>query len=212
MIVTRQRRKPFPWRRVLLPVVALALLAAALWWAPSRNWIANGPLAPVWRAPIWKPFTAPFDAAAQQATIRTQSAQVADLQKQLAQANSKIADRDKQMTQLQTQLDQAQQASALADTTKAKSEPAHANPAASSAPAAPGSDLSTQGTPDMQRTAAVWSSMDADAAAKIVQRLPDAYVARIFALMSPDAVGAILEAVPPAYAARLTQEHPEIQR
>jgi flagellar motility protein MotE (MotC chaperone) len=52
--------------------------------------------------------------------------------------------------------------------------------------------------------------MDADAAAKVVQRLPDAYVARIFAIMPADSVGAILENLPAAYAARLTQDRPEL--
>jgi flagellar motility protein MotE (MotC chaperone) len=62
----------------------------------------------------------------------------------------------------------------------------------------------------MRRTAAIWAAMDAESAAKVVQKLPDDYVARVFALMSPDSVGAILENLPAAYSARLTQEHPQL--
>jgi len=54
--------------------------------------------------------------------------------------------------------------------------------------------------------------MDSESAAKVVQKLPDAYVARIFALMPPDTVGAILENSPSVYAAQLTQEHPELKQ
>jgi flagellar motility protein MotE (MotC chaperone) len=64
----------------------------------------------------------------------------------------------------------------------------------------------------MRRTAAVWAAMDAESAAKVVQKLPQDYVARVFALMSPDAVGAILENLPASYAAQITQEHPQLHR
>lgn len=205
MIVTRQRRKPFPWKRVLLPLAAVALLAAALSWTPSRTWIAAGPLSPAWKAlaPVWKPISAPFDVAGQMQTISAQRATIASLQKQLANANAQVTAGQKQISALQTQLNDAQQQEALAHAVK---------PAAPQPTAAPAGDLSSQATPDMQRTAAVWAAMDADAAAKIVQKLPQDYVARVFALMSPDAVGSILENLPPAYAARLTQEHPLIRR
>ncbi|HKU66633.1 MAG TPA: hypothetical protein VJP85_02550 [Candidatus Baltobacteraceae bacterium] len=198
MIVTRQRRKPFPWKRVLIFTALIALLAGAFSWAPSRNWIATGPL-----APVWKPIAAPFDSLAQSRTISTQSAQIADLQKQLQQARSDVTNRDKQVSQLQTQVNDAQQQAALAGAAKPAAPPVQAS-------APPAADLSAQATPDMRRTAAVWSAMDSEAAAKIVQKLPQDYVARIFALMSPDAVGAILENLPASYAARLTQEHPQL--
>jgi len=198
MIVTRQRKKPFPWKRVLTPAVALSVVAAALWWPPSRAWISTGPL-----SPVWKPITVPLDVAARERMISAQNATIASLQKQLADARMQIGDRDKQLSQLQTQLTDVEQQAALAKAVK---------PAAKAAAPAPAADLSVQASPDMRRTAAVWSAMDAEAAAKVVQRLPQDYVARIFALMSPDSVGAILENVPASYAARLTQEHPELRR
>jgi flagellar motility protein MotE (MotC chaperone) len=200
MIVTRKRRKPFPWKRVLLPAAAIALLAAALSWAPSRNWIATGPL-----APVWKPVAAPFNSIEEAQTISAQNAQIAELRKQLQQARADVADRDKQISQLQTQVNDAQQQAVVASAAKPAAPAAQAS-------AAPAPDLSAQGTPDMRRTAAVWSAMDSEAAAKVVQKLPQDYVARVFALMSPDSVGAILENLPASYAARLTQEHPELHR
>lgn len=210
MIVTRQRKKPFPWRRLLLPAAAVALLAAALSWAPSRNWIAAGPLAPLWQSPPAKALSAPFNGVAQEQRLGSQERQIASLQQQLADARSQITDRDKQISQLQTQLNGAQDEAAAAKAAK----PAAAVPAKADAqPGAPqGADLATQATPDIQRTAQVWSAMDSEAAAKIVQQLPQDYVARVFAGMSPESVGAILENLPASYAAKLTQEHPELKR
>jgi Tfp pilus assembly protein FimV len=212
MIVTRRRRKAFPWKRVLYPALAAILLGFALWWTPSRTWIADGPVtSPVWRAtaPVWKPLSAPFDMAAQSGTIRAQSSQIDALGKQLADARAQIADRDKQITSLQSQLDQAQQQAAVANASK----PAPRVTAdGSAATPVPPSDLSNDATPGMRRTAQVWGAMDSEAAAKVVQKLPDSYVARIFALMTPDQVGAILENLPATYAARLTAERPELKR
>jgi flagellar motility protein MotE (MotC chaperone) len=200
MIVTRQRKKRFPWKRVLIPLVLIGLIAGAIAWTPSRTWIATGPL-----SPIWKPVAAPFDGLAESREIASQNAQIASLQKQLSDAQTQIAQRDKQISQLQTQLNDSEVQAALAKSAK----PAAVTAQASEAPA---NDLSAQGTPDMRRTAAVWAAMDAESAAKVVQKLPQDYVARVFALMSPDAVGAILENVPASYAAHLTQEHPELRR
>ena len=211
MIVTRRRKKRFPWKRTLIPAAAVAVIAFALWWSPSREFIASNPVTgPLWNAPVWKPIAKPFDAAAQQGTISAQTAQINELARQLADAQTQIAARDKQISQLQTQLNQSQQDAAVSHASK---------PAGTVVPntTAPGADVVTadltqSGTADMRRTAQVWSAMDSEAAAKVVQRLPDAYVARIFALMPPDSVGAILENLPAGYAARLTQEHPELKR
>jgi flagellar motility protein MotE (MotC chaperone) len=199
MIVTRRRKKKFPWKRALLIVSVLALIVGALWWTPSRNWIAATP-------PV-KPIATLFDPVGKQQQIDAQSAQIASLQQELASVRAEVTDRDKQISQLQTQVNDAQQQAALASAAP-KSKPA---PVPTGAPLM-GSDLSSQGTPDMRRTAQVWGAMDSEAAAKIVQRLPVDYVVRVFALMSPDSVGAILENLPSSYAARLTQEHPELKR
>ena len=47
MIVTRQRKKKQSSLPILLPIAAIAMLAIALTWPPSRNFITNGPLKPV---------------------------------------------------------------------------------------------------------------------------------------------------------------------
>lgn len=215
MIVTRQRRKKFPWRRVLLPLLAIVLLVAAVSWAPSRNFMANGPLAPVIKAaaPGWNAMTAPLRFEAQNKILGDQKQQIAALQKQLDDAKKQIGDRDKQISALTTQLNDAQQQLALKSSAPAGPVKKAATPSmAASTAVASANDLSSGASADMRRTAQVWGAMDAEAAAKVVQRLPVAYVARVMAVMSPDTVGPILEAVPPTYAAQLTREHPELQR
>lgn len=207
MIVTRQRRKPFPWRRLLLPVLAIALLTFALSWAPSRNFLANGPLAPAFKAA--QPALAPFHFEAQNRTISDQKSQIAALQKQLDDQKQQVTTRDKQISSLTTQLNQTQQQ--LAQKSSAPAAPVK-KVSTSSDVVASANDLSSGASPDMRRTAAQWGAMDPEAAAKVVQRLPVAYVARVFAVMGPDSVGPILEAVPPQLAAQLTRDHPELAR
>ena len=206
MIVTRRRKKRIPWRRYALPLALVAIVVALLSFAPTRAWIASGPL-----APAMKPVSATFDAAGREREIGSQNAQIADLQTQLVDARSQITERDKQISSLQTQLNDAQQQAAAAHAATPQ-KPADSSAQAGAQTVKQTSDLSTSATPEMRRTATVWAAMDSEAAAKIVQRLPQDYVARVFAVMSPDAVGAILENLPSAYAARLTQEHPELQR
>lgn len=208
MIVTRKRKKRFPWRRVLLPVAAVALLVAALSWAPSRTWIATGPLAPLWNSPPAKAIAAPFDGLAQQRHIAAQEREIASLQTQLADARSQINERAKQTSQLQSQLNDAQQQAAQASAIQARPPEQRA-----AQPKGGASNNEAVGpTPDIQRTAQVWAAMDSESAAKIVQKLPQDYVARVFAAMSPESVGAILENLPASFAANLTQEHPELKR
>jgi flagellar motility protein MotE (MotC chaperone) len=199
MIVTRRRKKKFPWKRALIALVAIALVAGVFWWTPSRTWIASTP-------PV-KPVVQLFDPVGKQQQINAQDAQIAALRQQLASVQTQVTDRDKQISKLQTQVNDAQQQAVMANAAPS----ARPSPQASGAPAMT-SDLSAQGMPDMRRTAQVWGAMDSEAAAKIVQRLPADYVVRVFALMSPDSVGAILENLPSSYAARLTQEHPELKR
>ncbi len=218
MIVTRQRRKPFPWRRLILPLVALALVAFALVWQPSRNFIASGPLAPVWRstAPAVSTIAQPFHFAAQNQIITERNARILALQNQLAALQKQDAAKDKTISNLKTQLQQMQlQATQAAPQPSAAPGKIASAGGASSALATSGSaanDLAAGATPDMRRTAQYWANMEPSNAAKVIEKLPIGYSARILALMSPDAVGSILDALPAAYAAKLTQDHPELRK
>ncbi|MDQ6930295.1 MAG: hypothetical protein M3126_06490 [Candidatus Eremiobacteraeota bacterium] len=213
MIVTRQRRKPRQWHKVILPLAAIGLLATALTLQPSRNVILNGPLAPVWRVSgaVFETVSKPFHFVALNNQIGARDKTIAQLQTQLAAGKSQLAARDKQISALQSQVNQAVQQSAT-DREKRPGKLVALNPAGGAGLAAnPGSDLAANATPDMRRTASYWSSMDAEAAAKLVQRQPVGYAARIFALMPADSVGQILNNLSPAYAAGLTQDHPELR-
>jgi flagellar motility protein MotE (MotC chaperone) len=224
VIVTRQRRKPFPYKRLILPLVAIALVIFAFVWPPSRNVILNGPAAPAARA-VGNAYDAaaqPFHFAAQNQVITDRNRQIAALQAQLAQAQSDQQDKAKQVAALQQQIDQLQ---AQAASARSSASPAPVRPNGPAAGAPGGSafgstpaqggyvagDLSAGATADIRRTGQYWASMEPENAAKIAQRLPTSYVARVFAQMSPNDVGAILDALPAAYAAKLTQENPEIQ-
>jgi flagellar motility protein MotE (MotC chaperone) len=225
VIVTRQRRKPFPYKRLLLPLIAIALVVVAFIWPPSRNVILNGPAAPAARAVgnAYGNASQPFHFAAQNQVITDRNRQIEALQTQLTQAQSEAADKAKQVASLQQQIDQLQTQAA---SSRSAASPNPARPAAGAATAgAPGGtfssstaqggyvagDLSAGASADIRRTGAYWSSMEPENAAKLAQRLPTSYVARVFAQMSPNDVGAILDALPAAYAAKLTQENPEIQ-
>lgn len=221
MIVTRQRRRRFPWKRLALPIIAVVLVIFAFTWAPSRNAIANGPAAPLWRAAGSGVSTvaAPLHFAAQTQLISDRNKQIAQLQAQLADAQAKDEAKDKKLSDLQSQVAtlQAQaatergappakpaQSSAASDTTFASdSSPSNAQSS---------SDLATGATADMHRTAQFWANMEPENAAKVVQHLPVIYVAHVFALMPADAAGSIMDALPARYVAELTQEHPELKR
>lgn len=218
MIVTRRRRKPFPWKRLLLPAVAIALVIFAFSWGPSRSVITNGPMAPMWQnlGQRFGVIAAPFRFAAQNQLLTDKNKQIAKLQAQVAALRSQSTAKDKKISALSGQVDQLQtqaanaQASApapLASTNPAN--PAAANPADSGAAASGGQ---SNATPQMRRTAQVWANMEPENAAKVIQRLPIPYVAQVLALMSPDDAGAILDAVPPKFAAEVTQENPGIRR
>ena len=211
MIVTRRRRKPIRWKRILTPVIVLGVVVWAVTWAPSRNWLATGPTAPLWRATqgIWAPVARPFDSVAQMQTIAAQKSEIAALRGQLSQVQAQGAKQAQKISSLTSALNAAQTQAAMARGSAPlhKSAPDLANAASAANPSgltapAPGSVQEA----DMKRAAAVWTDMDSESAAKIVQRLPIDYVMQVFAMMSPDSVGAILENLPPKYAAKLTQE------
>lgn len=226
MIVTRKRKKPFPFKRLILPIVAIALVGFALSWRPSRNAMSTGPMAPLVRntQAYFDTIAAPFHFAVQNQKITDLNRQIASLQGQLATAKSDAQGKDKKIGGLQTQLDQVQTQLASAsgnaaqastrDATLGRSSP-RPGPSVPGLPsgsiALTGSDLSTNATPDMKRTADYWAAMDPENAAKVAQRLPPSYVARILALMPTEAAGTILDNLPPTFAAKLTQERPDLK-
>ena len=224
MIVTRQRKKAFPWRRLILPVVAIGLVIFAFVWGPSRNVITSGPMGPVWSmvGNGYGKIAAPFNYAAQNMALTEKNKQImalqkdkADLQNQLTEKDKKIADLNSTVQQLQTTAENAKSGASPGPATGAANAATGSNPTGGGITAASGStanDLSQGATPDMRRTATVWANMEPENAAKVVQKLPIPYVARILALMAPDTVGAILDALPAAYAAKLTQDHPELKQ
>ena len=99
MIVTRVRQKPKKYGRYILPIVAVVLLALALILPPSRNYIVNGPLAPVWGFlnVAFENFAKPFHFAALNNEVGQRDSQIAKLQAQLAADKDQIASRDKQI-------------------------------------------------------------------------------------------------------------------
>jgi len=199
MIVTRRRPKRRNYGRIVLPVLALAALAGALYWPPSHNVIFNGPLKPVWTF-----LGAAGSQAAKPLTFAAQQQQIADQNRKLRDdAAIREADRkdkeakDAQIAALRSQVVQLQ-----------ASDKATPLPAPVAKPTAAAADLGLGGSAaavpdDIRRTAAYWSSMDAEKAAAIAQRLPDDYVNRVFAQMAPDSVADIMNALPAKVAARL---------
>jgi flagellar motility protein MotE (MotC chaperone) len=227
VIVTRKRRKPFPWKRLILPVIAIALVVFAFAWGPSRNVVANGPLAPVWRASstAYGAVAKPFNFAAQNEQLTEKNKQIMALEKQVSDLQSQSTAKDKKIGNLTSQVQEAQlqatspssrpgiaSATPAASASQQNTASAQAGSAFGQTDASSGSDLSQGATADMRRTAQYWGNMEPENAAKLIQRLPVPYVARILALMSPDSVGAILDALPADYAAKLTQDHPELKK
>lgn len=215
MIVTRQRPKPRQVHKILLPIIAVILLALAFILPPSRNLIMNGPLAPMWRVTgtyagnILKP----FHFATLNKEIGDRDHTIAQLQAQINDQKAQLTGRDKQISALQSQINQMAQQGVAERAKNVPKAPAAGSDTAASAGAgqSSGSDLAANATPDMRRTASQWAAMDAESAAKVVQKLPVPYVARVLALMPADAAGQILAALPTTYAAALTQEHPELR-
>jgi len=210
VIVTRRRRKPFPWRRLLLPVIAIALVIFAVVWGPSRNVITAGPLAPLWQniGSRFQMIATPFHFAAQNQVITDRNKQIAQLQTQVAQLQAQSADKDKKISSLNATIGQMQQQAANASA--AVSPPPVA--AGSANPANPAGAPAAGDTTELRRTAQLWANMQPENAAKVMQKLPVPYVAQVLALMSPDDAGAILDALPAAFAAQLTQENPGLKR
>jgi len=216
VIVTRRRRKPFPWKRFILPVIAIALVIVAFMWGPSRSVITGGPLQPMMQnlGDRFNTIAAPFHWAALNQTLTDRNKTIVQLNRQIADMQSEVQAKDKQISSLNGQISQLQTQAANARgsvATAPSAAPAAAgagNPLAQSS----GGDLSAGATQDMRRTAQVWANMDPSNAAKVIQRLPVPYVARVLALMSPDDAGAILDAAPATFVAQVTQENPSLKR
>jgi hypothetical protein len=199
MIVTRRRPKRRNLFPIILPIVAIAALAFALWWPPSHNVIVNGPLKPVATTltNVGGVVAKPFSFAYQEDQIATRNREIRRLNGSL-ESDRKVAEtKDQRIAALQSQIAQLN--------AEPKATPAPPPPKPTSA--AIGALAAGPAVPDdIKRTAAYWSSMDADKAAAIVQRLPDAYVNAVFAQMQPDAVADIMNALPPKTAARLAAQ------
>jgi flagellar motility protein MotE (MotC chaperone) len=219
VIVTRRRRKPFPWKRLILPVIAIGLVIFAFIWGPSRSVITGGPLQPLMQnlGDRFATIAAPFHFAAQNEVITDRNKQIMQEESQIADLQTQIAAKDKQISSLNSQISelQTQAANSRGAAPAASAAPVAAAAAAGAAnpvTQSGGGDLSAGATQDMRRTAQVWSNMDPSNAAKVIQQLPIPYVARVLALMSPDDAGAILDAAPATFVAQVTQENPQLKR
>src|SRR5471032_188934 len=202
MIVTRRRPKKRSLLPILLPILAIGALAGALYWPPSHNIIVNGPLKPILglAGNLGGTLAHPFTFASQQQHIADQNREVRRLNATLESDRKKQDEKDARITALQYQVTQLQ---AEPKPTAVPNVAAKAKPAGGAGPAAP--LAGTQGARDsVKRTAAYWSSMDAEKAAAIVQRLPDDYVNQVFAQIPADSVADIMNTLPPKVAARLT--------
>ena len=205
MIVTRQRKKKQSSLPILLPIAAIAMLAIALTWPPSRNFITNGPLKPVATVfdGVWGTVSRPLSFAYQQQQITDRNQQIKDLNDKLETDRKAQADKDAQVLQLQKQI-------AAANAEPAESTPAPAVPltaqAAGGASGAGGAAPAQATASDaVRRAAQQWSAMDPEKAADLVQKLPTGYVSSVFAQMSPDSVGPIMDALPPKVAALIVE-------
>jgi flagellar motility protein MotE (MotC chaperone) len=203
MIVTRQRKQKKSSLPILLPIAAIAMLAIALTWPPSRNFITNGPLKPVATVfdGVWGIVSRPLSFAYQQQQITDRNTQIKQLNDKLEVDRKAAADKDAQVAQLQKQI--ASAAAEAAEATPAAASPA---PGAAAAGAAGGAAAPSTGASDaIRRAAQQWSAMDPEKAASLVQKLPTGYVSAVFAQMSPDSVGPIMDALPPKVAALIVE-------
>lgn len=223
MIVTRQRRKSFPWGRLMLPLLAIGIAAFALWWPPSHKVIFGGKMSSFWvsASTVYDRAAAPFHFAAQDKVITQKNKEIADFRSQTTAQTTQLTADKKKLAAMQSELNRAQadlaqarsgSATKLSSRTPTNQQSLSAsNPTATSTQRVYG-DLASGATPDMRRTASAWAAMDPDTAAVVLQKLPVPYVARVMALMSPDSAAAILDALPASYAAKLTQENPDLRK
>jgi len=201
MIVTRQRKQKKSSLPILLPIAAIAMLAVALGWPPSRNIIMNGPLKPFSNIVVsfWGTVSRPLTFAYQQQEITDRNIQVKQLNDQLESQRKTEADKDQQVQTLQ-------RAVAAANAQPAEVTPTPApvvRPTAGGG--APGVAAISPEQAALQKTGQQWAAMDPEKAAALVATLPDDYVAQVFAQMTPDDVGPIMDQLPAKQAARIIQ-------
>ena len=207
MIVTRQRKKKQSNLPILLPIAAIAMLAIALTWPPSRNFITNGPLKPVATVfdGVWGTVSRPLSFAYQQQQITDRNQSIKQLNDKLEADRKAQDDKDAQISQLQKQI-------AAANAEPAEPTPAAAGPiagqpagAAAAGGAAGAAPAQSTASDAVRRDAQQWSAMDPETAAALVQKLPTSFVSSVFAQMSPDSVGPIMDALPPKVAALIVE-------
>jgi TolA-binding protein len=207
MIVTRQRKKKQSSLPILLPIAAIAMLAIALTWPPSRNFITNGPLKPVATVVdgVWGTVSRPLTFAYQQQQLTDRNEQIKTLNDKLEADRKAQADKDAQVQQLQKQI--AAINNQPEPSTPAPSLPLSGGQAAAggAAPSAGAAGAKTPVTDEVHRAAQQWAAMDPEKAAALVQKLPTGYVSAVFAAMSPDSVGPIMDALPAKVAALIVE-------
>lgn len=204
MIVTRQRKQKKSSLPILLPIAAIAMLAIALTWPPSRNFITNGPLKPVATVfdGVWGVVSKPLTFAYQQQQLTDRNTDIKTLNDKLEADRKAAADKDAQIAQLQKTI--AANNAQPDDSTPA---PAAALPAGQAAVPGTAANVpaAAAGSDAIRRSAQQWSSMDPEKAADLVQKLPTGYVSAVFAQMSPDSVGPIMDALPAKVAALIVE-------
>jgi len=204
LIATRQR----PFR---LPIMALVQVLGffgvvyALIRVPvTHGLIFNGPLKPLWRqaggfekrylAPSLDPLFTPASVLNLTRKLNAREKEIVTLKKELLAAQAQTASIRLAASRKQ----------ALARSAAAVVMPAAAGPAAS-ATSVPLVQITP--TPDEAQTAAYWSSMEAENAAAIAQKLDPVETARIFLAMKPDQVAEIMNVLPASYNVKLQSVH-----
>lgn len=216
-IITRQRKKKRSVRGLLLPVVAIALLVAAIFWPPSRSWFQNGPLHPIWAltGAGWNVVAQPLHWAAQNQLIADKNRELRRLNALLDAQRAEVASKDERIKSVENQM-KATLAS-IANATPTPGPGAQGPQGPPGAPGAPGASapqqvaVSGSSSSEIARTAAYWNSMDPEKAAAVVKKLPVEYVSKVFAKMPSDQVAEIMNSLPPSDAAKFAGAVPIAQ-
>ena len=194
MIVTRQRKQKQSSLPILLPIAAIAMLAVALTWPPSRNFITNGPLQARSRpssTAFWGIVSRPLSFAYQQQQITDRNIQIKDLNDQLESGAQGLGR-------------QGRPGPAAAEADRRPPRPQPAEPPAagrrrsSGRPPRPAdvasarpSSLGARSRAGPAQHGPRWTPRRPRPSSQL---LPDDYVGQVFAQMSPDSVGPIMDA------------------